>query len=321
VEVLTGARGLAEAASRLEFDVMLNALVGIAGLAPTLAFLGRRDASGRALALANKETLVTAGGIVMRAAQDAGVDVVPVDSEHSAIYQCLHGRDAAGVRRVLLTASGGPFRGFDEAQLRAVTPEQALAHPTWRMGAKITVDSATMMNKAFEVIEAKWLFGLAPEQVDVVIHPQSIVHSFVEFADGAMLAQLGTPSMTVPIAYAFYAPERRDAGAGRIDPAALGALLFEEPGAQARRSLDLAYAVLREAERGFDSPGIVMNAANEELVGLFLRKRICFVDIIEGTERMLERHAPARSGSAEEIFALDRQVRQEIRAAFGAVEE
>jgi 1-deoxy-D-xylulose-5-phosphate reductoisomerase len=310
MEVYFGASGPSEAAANTSADVMVNALVGIAGLAPTLTFIGRADARGRRIALANKETLDTGGSIVMSAAADAGVDIVPVDSEHSAICQCLAGNEGNLPRRIILTASGGPFRGFDRAQLEKVTLEQTLAHPNWSMGAKITVDSATMINKAFEVIEAKWLFGLSARQVEVVVHPQSIVHSLVEFEDGAMLAQLGTPDMKVPISYAFSLPERQVTGAGFVDLAALGTLTFEAPGEQAGRALALAFRVLRDAQQGYNSPAVVLNGANEALVAKFLKKEIRVLDIVDTLERKLEAHTPARAQTAEEIFEIDRQSRK-----------
>jgi 1-deoxy-D-xylulose-5-phosphate reductoisomerase len=309
LNVYHGEAGPSEAAAEVSFDIMVNALVGIAGLAPTLTFIGREDARGRRIALANKETLVTGGSLVMGAAADAGVEIVPVDSEHSAIYQCFAGNSGNRARRIILTASGGPFRGFDRAALMRVTLQQTLAHPNWSMGAKITVDSATMVNKAFEIIEAKWLFGLAPEQIEVVVHPQSIVHSLVEFEDGAMLAQLGIPDMKVPISYAFTVPVRKVTGAGFVDLKALGALTFEAPGQQAGRAINLAYEVLRASDRGYNSPAIVLNGANEALVARFLKEEIAFTDIVDTLERILESHVPSSAHSVDEIFEIDREAR------------
>jgi len=315
VKVFCGAEGLVEAAAVLDIDVMLNSLVGISGLAPTLSFIGRRDSSGRKIALANKETLVTGGRFVTEAALDAGLSIKPVDSEHSAIYQCLRGNDISSVRRIILTASGGPFRGWEKEQLVNITPEQALAHPNWNMGAKITIDSATMINKAFEIIEAKWLFGLSAEQIDVVIHPQSIAHSFVEFKDGMILSQLGAPDMRPPISYALSMPDRWEINADFIDFAGIGSLEFEAPGGFIKRSLDLAYKVLRHSEQGFDSPSIVLNGANEELVAMFLRREIAFPEIIDICDRILEGHEPVKIQNPAEIFETDKMARSSVGEA------
>ncbi|MDR1068299.1 MAG: 1-deoxy-D-xylulose-5-phosphate reductoisomerase [Clostridiales Family XIII bacterium] len=321
-EIYIGAEGLVKAARELDYDVMLNALVGIAGLAPTCAALenGARKRAARGgdanvprfeIALANKETLVAGGGLVMDAAREAGVPVVPVDSEHSAIFQCLAGNAGNKPRRVIVTASGGPFLGMTRGELADVTPEQALAHPNWSMGPKITVDSATMMNKAFELIEAKWLFGLPGENIEAIIHPGSVVHSLVEFEDGAMLAQLGVPSMKVPISYALSYPGRWPTDAGFVDLAALGQLKFAQPSGEGKRALAVAKRVIRESEiHGTDSGAIAINAANEILVAAFLAGRIAFTDILDGVEQALERAEARAAKTLDGIMEIDRETRK-----------
>jgi 1-deoxy-D-xylulose-5-phosphate reductoisomerase len=319
LKVFSGNGAQIEAAKTIEYDVMLNALVGIAGLAPTMAAIETRTkktkgdgSSGLMIALANKETLVAGGRLVTGAARRADVSIVPVDSEHSAIFQCLAGNERNDLSKIILTASGGPFREHTEEQMEKVTVKDALAHPNWDMGAKITIDSASMINKAFEIIEAKWLFGLTAQQIDVLVHPKSIVHSMVCFRDGAMLAQLGLPSMKVPISYALFYPERPTTGVGQADLASASPLEFYEPSGFAARSLNLAYRVLRESdEKGYDSPAIVLNGADEALTALFLEEKIAFTQIVSTLEKMLDAHEPRPITTLEEIFLIDAQARAE----------
>ena len=279
VKVYAGADALCRIVQERPVDVVLTAMVGFAGLKPTISAIK----AGKAIALANKETLVVAGELINRLANDYHADIIPVDSEHSAIFQCLVG-EVSPVEKIILTASGGPFRTFSREQLAMVTKAQALKHPNWSMGAKITIDSASMMNKGFEVIEAKWLFGVEPGQIQVVVHPQSIVHSAVQFADGAVKAQLGVPDMRVPIQYAFSYPLRLQSSFERLDLFRIGTLTFEEPDTCRFRNLALAYEALYE---GGNMPCIV-NAANEVVNRAFLEDRIGFLqmsDVIANTMR------------------------------------
>ena len=279
VKVYAGAEALCQIVQERPVDVVLTAMVGFAGLRPTISAIK----AGKAIALANKETLVVAGELINRLANDYHADIIPVDSEHSAIFQCLAG-EVSPVEKIILTASGGPFRTFSHEQLASVTKAQALKHPNWSMGAKITIDSASMMNKGFEVIEAKWLFGIEPGQIQVVVHPQSIVHSAVQFADGAVKAQLGMPDMRVPIQYAFSYPLRLQSSFERLDLFRVGTLTFEEPDTRRFRNLALAYEALHE---GGNMPCIV-NAANEIVNRAFLEDRIGFLrmsDVIADTMR------------------------------------
>lgn len=279
VKVYAGADALCQIVQERPVDVVLTAMVGFAGLKPTISAIK----AGKAIALANKETLVVAGELINRLANDYHADIIPVDSEHSAIFQCLAG-EVSPVEKIILTASGGPFRTFSREQLAMVTKAQALKHPNWSMGAKITIDSASMMNKGFEVIEAKWLFGVEPGQIQVVVHPQSIVHSAVQFADGAVKAQLGVPDMRVPIQYAFSYPLRLQSSFERLDLFRIGTLTFEEPDTCRFRNLALAYEALYE---GGNMPCIV-NAANEVVNRAFLEGRIGFLqmsDVIANTMR------------------------------------
>lgn len=279
IKVYAGAEALCQIVQERPVDVVLTAMVGFAGLRPTISAIK----AGKAIALANKETLVVAGELINRLANDYHADIIPVDSEHSAIFQCLAG-EVSPVEKIILTASGGPFRTFSHEQLASVTKAQALKHPNWSMGAKITIDSASMMNKGFEVIEAKWLFGVEPGQIQVVVHPQSIVHSAVQFADGAVKAQLGMPDMRVPIQYAFSYPLRLQSSFERLDLFRVGTLTFEEPDTRRFRNLALAYEALHE---GGNMPCIV-NAANEIVNRAFLEDRIGFLqmsDVIANTMR------------------------------------
>ncbi|MDQ7822674.1 MAG: 1-deoxy-D-xylulose-5-phosphate reductoisomerase [Candidatus Eremiobacteraeota bacterium] len=302
LRISSGDEGVARIAGLPENDVVLVAAVGIAGLRPTLAAIE----AGHTLALATKEALVAAGSLVMERVRERGVTLIPVDSEHSAIFQCLRaqGREVA---RILLTSSGGPFRGFTARQLRNVTREMALAHPTWMMGSKITVDSATLMNKGFEVIEAFHLFSVPIEKIEVVIHPQSIIHSLVEFCDGSVLAQLSPPDMRLPIQYALGYPEGMPMRWQKLNLAQIGKLTFEEPDLKNFRCLSLAYDALRE---GGTLP-VALNGANEVAVELFLKGLISFTHIPVIIERTMERHAPVREPGLEDIIEADRQARQE----------
>ena len=269
MKVWAGADAIADVVQMAPVDVVLTAMVGYAGLRPTLA----AQEAGKAVALANKETLVVAGELVTATARRTGAPILPVDSEHSAIFQCLVGQDASAVEKVILTASGGPFRTTPREALADVTPAEALRHPNWSMGAKVTIDSASMMNKGFEMIEARWLFGLPPEQIEVVVHPQSIVHSMVQFADGAVMAQLGTPDMHLPIAYALAYPHRLRSAAPRLDFAQLSTLTFEAPDRERFRNLDYAY----EAARHGGNMPCILNAADEVAVAAFLSGKIGFL--------------------------------------------
>lgn len=278
IKVYTGADAIAQVVTLPGIDLVLTAMVGYSGLVPTIEAIK----AGKNIALANKETLVVAGELINRLIEEYKVAILPVDSEHSAIFQCLMGEGRSRVEKLILTASGGPFRGKDRIFLESVTPEDALRHPNWNMGAKVTIDSASMMNKGFEVIEAKWLFGMNPEQIEVVVHPQSIVHSMVQYSDGCVKAQLGVPDMRLPIQYALTFPERITAGFGRLDFKEIHALTFEEPDRSTFRNLDLAYAAMR---RGGNMP-CVLNAANEVAVEAFLKRKLSFTgmsDLIEAT--------------------------------------
>ncbi|HEY7685647.1 MAG TPA: 1-deoxy-D-xylulose-5-phosphate reductoisomerase [Gemmatimonadales bacterium] len=294
---------LVEAATQPDAGIVVNGIVGAAGLEATLAALQ----SGKRVALANKETLVMAGELVTHAARDGGGEIVPVDSEHSAVLQCLSGRSAGEVSRLILTASGGPFRSWDPGRIADATVDEALQHPTWKMGRKITVDSATLVNKALEVIEAHFLFGLEYSQVEVVVHPQSVIHAFVEFVDGSVLSQLGFPNMELPILYALTHPRRlSDAGPRRFDALATGALTFE-PVSLAKFP---AYALGRAAgARGGTTPA-AFNAANEVAVQLFLEGRIRFGRIAEIIERVLARHDAQDATSLDAVLAADAMARR-----------
>jgi 1-deoxy-D-xylulose-5-phosphate reductoisomerase len=310
IRFLSGPEGLAEAAGQGEYDLMLNALTGIAGLVPTWEAIR----SGRPVALANKETLVAGGAPIMSEAGRRGLPILPVDSEHSAIFQALQGNDGNRPKRIVLTASGGPFRGYTKEMLRDVGPEQALSHPNWRMGRKISVDSATMMNKGLEMIEAGWLFGVGPDAIEVAVHPQSVVHSMVEFDDHSIIAQLGAPDMRASISYALSCPSRWETGVARLDFFEIGALTFERPDTDAFSCLRIA----REAMEAGKSFPAAMNAANEALVGLFLEGRIAFADIADILERVMQGHSPTGADSLDEIMAVDGEARR--RAAELAAE-
>ena len=309
-KVLSGMGGLLEAASMEEADTVLAAMSGAVGLFPALRALE----AGKKLALANKETLVCAGNLVTALAKEKGLPLLPVDSEHSAIFQCLQG--GGEVRRILLTASGGPFRTLSGEALKAVTKEDALKHPNWAMGPKITVDSATLMNKGLEFIEAMWLFDLPPEKIKVLVHPQSVVHSAVEFVDGAVIAQLGTPDMRLPIQLALTWPERKPCPAPALDLTKTAPLTFEEP--DLRRFPCLALAMACAGHRG-TADCAVMNAANEEAVGAFLRGQIGFTQIYDLVAAVLEKLSGMPGGSLEEIVEADEAARRQLKACLSSI--
>ncbi len=303
-ELLTGSDGVAHMVSDPDADVVVTAIVGAAGLEGTWAALE----AGKTVAVANKETLVLAGPLVTELAARRGGRLLPVDSEHSAIFQALQGSPPGAVERIVLTGSGGPFRGKNRAELANVSVEQALRHPTWRMGPKISIDSATLMNKALELIEARWLFDLSPEQIDVIIHPESVIHSFVEFRDGSVLAQLSPPDMRLPIQYALLYPERVPGPARRLDWRNLSAWHFEQPDHETFPSVQLGYEVAR---RGGTS-GAVLNAANEAAVGRFLAGELDFLDIPRVCRAVLDNHDFSPAPELAELHACDRWARQEV---------
>ena len=302
----TGRDGLVAVATHPDVDIVLCASSGTEGLEAVLAAIE----AGKAIALANKEVLVMAGGIVTQAARRKGVPILPVDSEHNAIHQCLHGRQESEVARIVLTASGGPFLGRTASELARVTADAALQHPTWRMGRKITIDSATLMNKGLEVIEAHWLFGVRPDQIDVLVHPQSVVHSMVELVDGSCIAQLGVTDMRLPIQYALSYPERWAAPLPSLDLAAAGRLEFSRPDTGAFPCLGLAYRALQ----GTPSAAVVLNAANEVAVPLFLEGRLSCPGIARVVEAAMDAHVPSAVGTVAEIRRLDEQTREDARA-------
>ena len=300
IQVYAGADALCEIVEAKPIDVVLASMVGYAGLRPTMNAIR----AGKAIALANKETLVVAGELINALAQQYKTPILPVDSEHSAIFQCLEPNNA--LEKVILTASGGPFRKFTMEQLQHVTKEQALKHPNWEMGAKITIDSATMMNKGFEVIEAKWLFGVRPDQIEVVVHPQSIIHSMVQYEDGAVKAQLGMPVMRLPIQYAFSYPQRIKASFDRLDFSKMTELTFEQPDTNRFRCLALAYEALN---RGGNMACIV-NAANEVVVSAFLKDRISFLRMSEVIEQSMAKVSFIQTPTYEDYVATDAEARR-----------
>ena len=303
-EILIGPEALERIASIPEVDIVLAAIVGVAGLQSTWAAIQH----GKSVALANKETLVVAGHLMTELADQSGALILPVDSEHSAVFQALKSGSSSEIRRIVLTASGGPFRDFDSAQMKCVTVEQALAHPTWEMGQKITIDSATMMNKSLEVIEAKWLFGIRPDQIEVVVHPQSIVHSLVEFIDGSTLAQLSPPDMMMPVQYAFTYPERMAGPSPRLDLTQTMNLEFSPPDFSRFPALDLGFEVARFG----GSTGAVLNAANEAAVAAFLSREISFTDIVTACREILDHHNFEPHPTMSQLVAADRWARQEM---------
>ncbi len=308
VKVYSGMEGLIEAATEPEAEIVVTAVVGMIGIRPTIAAME----AGKDIALANKETLVTAGHIITKLAKEKGVKLLPVDSEHSAIFQCLNGEREHGcsISKILLTASGGPFRGWNREQLKSVMVEDALKHPNWSMGHKITIDSSTMVNKGLEVMEAKWLFGVEMDQIQVVVQPQSIVHSMVEFEDGAVMAQLGTPDMKLPIQYALYYPRRRFLPGERLDFWKLGDIRFEKPDMETFRGLKLAY----EAGREGGTMPVVFNAANELAVKKFLNREISYLTIEEMIEASMEAHQSIPDPTVEQILQAERETDELIES-------
>ena len=296
-KVLSGMEGLLQIAVMEEMEVLVTAIVGMIGIRPTIAAIE----AGKTIALANKETLVTAGHIIMPLAAEKKVPILPVDSEHSAIFQSMHGENRERVAKILLTASGGPFRGKKREELTEITVEDALKHPNWSMGRIITVDSSTLVNKGLEVIEAKWLFGVEPEKIQVVVHPQSIIHSMVEYVDGGIMAQLGVPDMKLPIQYALFYPDRRPMEGKRVDFFELGSITFEKPDLNTFRGLRMAY----DAVAAGDSMPTVYNAANEKAVALFLDRKIKFLTIYDIIQGAMENHRVIANPSVEEILQAE----------------
>lgn len=305
-KIVSGMDGLIETACYCESDIVVTALVGMIGIRPTIEAIK----SGKDIALANKETLVTAGHIIIPLAKEKNVKILPVDSEHSAIFQSLNGESHDSISKIILTASGGPFRGKTKDEMKDVKLEDALKHPNWSMGRKITIDSATMVNKGLEVIEAKWLFDIELDKIEVIIHPESIIHSMVEFRDGAIMAQLGAPDMRVPIQYAIYYPERRNMNTECVNFAKLGKISFESPDLQNFTGLKLAY----HAARVGGSLPTVFNAANEYAVNKFLNGKIQFLEIADTIEYTMEKHLVAKNPSVEEILAIEAETYKMIES-------
>ena len=305
-EILCGEEGVIAAASHPDNDIVMQALVGFSGVAPTLAAIEQ----GATIALANKETLVSAGSIVMKSAKEKQVPILAVDSEHSAILQCMAGEERSMIDKIILTASGGPFREFEKDAFSSITREQALKHPNWVMGQKITIDSATLMNKGFEVIEARWLFDLSPEQIEVVIHPQSIIHSLVQFGDASIKAQLGTPDMRVPIIYALFHPERRHADLPKLDLLTAGNLSFFKPDTERFPCLQLAYDAMKT---GGTAPAI-LNAANEIAVQYFLENKASFLQIPQIIEKVLGQMPIINNPDIHHIDEADHEARNLAKA-------
>lgn len=308
IEVACGMEGLIKAATAESAEVLVTAIVGMLGIRPTIAAIQ----AGKTIALANKETLVTAGHIIMPLAKERHVPILPVDSEHSAIFQSLNGEHRNKIAKILLTASGGPFRGRKRGELEQIRVEDALKHPNWTMGKKITIDSSTMVNKGLEVIEAKWLFDVEPEQIQVVVQPQSVIHSMVEFEDGAVIAQLGTPDMRLPIQYALYYPDRRPLSADRLDFGKLKSITFEEPDMETFSGLALAYEAIR---RGGNIP-TVFNAANERAVAKFLNREIKYLQIPEIIGSCMEWASYIEDPSVEQILETEAAVYDYIESRF-----
>ena len=305
IEIVSGMDGLLSVAAVPESEILVTAIVGMIGIIPTIEAIK----AGKDIALANKETLVTAGHIIMPLAKERGVSILPVDSEHSAIFQSLQGGQRKALHKILLTASGGPFRGKKREELKNIQVEDALKHPNWEMGRKITIDSSTMVNKGLEVIEAKWLFGVTVDQIQVVVQPQSIIHSMVEYEDGAVIAQLGTPDMKLPIQYALYYPERRYLPGDRLDFAALQQITFEKPDMETFYGLKLAY----EAGRRGGSLPTVLNAANERAVAMFLDRKIGYLQIPEIIQACMENHKNIENPTVEEILKTEQETYQFIK--------
>ncbi|MBQ2801829.1 MAG: 1-deoxy-D-xylulose-5-phosphate reductoisomerase [Lachnospiraceae bacterium] len=306
VKVLCGMEGLLEIAVIPEVEILVTAIMGMIGIRPTIAAIE----AGKDIALANKETLVTAGHIIMPLAKEKNVKILPVDSEHSAIFQSLQGEKREQVSKLLLTASGGPFRGRKREDLVNIQVEDALKHPNWAMGRKITIDSSTLVNKGLEVIEAKWLFGVELEQIEVVVHPQSVIHSMVEYKDGAVIAQLGTPDMKLPIQYALYYPDRKFLAGERLNFAQLGTMTFEKPDMETFRGLALA---LESSKAGGSMP-TVYNAANELAVAKFLDRKIKYLEIVEIIETCMKSHKIIENPSVDEILEVEKSVYEMIES-------
>lgn len=304
VRVVAGMEGLLEIAVLPESQVLVTAIVGMIGIRPTIAAIE----AGKDIALANKETLVTAGHIIMPLAKKHGVAILPVDSEHSAIFQSLNGEPAERIEKILLTASGGPFRGKTKEQLAGMQVEDALKHPNWSMGRKITIDSSTLVNKGLEVMEAKWLFGVDLDRIQVVVHPQSIIHSAVQYVDGAVMAQLGAPDMKLPIQYALFYPDRRPMDGKRVDFFELAQMTFEKPDTETFRGLALAYEAAGEG----GSMPTVYNAANEKAVALFLERKISYLQIAELIEESMRSHSVIANPSVEQILAAEAETYEYI---------
>ncbi|MBU3840306.1 MAG: 1-deoxy-D-xylulose-5-phosphate reductoisomerase [Candidatus Ruminococcus intestinipullorum] len=305
VKVLSGMDGLKEVAVEKDAEILVTAIVGMIGILPTIEAIKAK----KNIALANKETLVTAGHIIMPLAKEYGVSILPVDSEHSAIFQSLQGGQRNALHKILLTASGGPFRGKKRNELVNIQVEDALKHPNWEMGRKITIDSSTLINKGLEVIEAKWLFDVSIDQIEVVVHPQSIIHSMVEYEDGAVLAQLGTPDMKLPIQYALYYPERRFLKGERLDFKKLSQLTFEKPDMETFYGLKLAY----EAGRVGGSLPTVFNAANEKAVALFLERKIGYLQIPQIVQECMEQHQVITNPTIEEVLSIEQETYEFIK--------
>ena len=305
-KILGGMEGLMEMAAMEASDILVTAIVGMIGIRPTIAGIQ----AGKDIALANKETLVTAGHIIMPMAKKYGVRILPVDSEHSAIFQALNGESSRAVHKLLITASGGPFRGRKREELKNIQVEDALKHPNWSMGQKITIDSATLVNKGLEVMEAKWLFDMDLDHIQVVVQPQSVIHSMIEFVDGGIIAQLGTPDMRLPIQYALYGGERRFLDGERLDFAALGSITFENPDMETFRGLPLAM----QASRIGGSMPTVFNAANEKAVELFLKRKIRFLDIYTIIEETMNAHSVIKNPGVEEIITLEQETYRKIES-------
>ena len=300
VTIVPGMDGLIQIAEMEESDILVTAIVGMIGIRPTIAAIKK----GKDIALANKETLVTAGHIIMPLAKECNVKILPVDSEHSAIFQSLNGEPAGRIEKILLTASGGPFRGRTREQLQNIQVEDALKHPNWSMGRKITIDSSTLVNKGLEVMEVKWLFGVDLDQIQVIVHPQSIIHSAVQYVDGAVIAQLGTPDMKLPIQYALFYPDRRPMPGKRLDFYELAQITFEKPDMETFFGLKLAY----DAQRIGGSMPTVYNAANEKAVGLFLDRKIAYLQIPELIREAMEQHKVIENPNVEEILETEASV-------------
>ena len=306
VKVVSGMDGLIEVCTLPEAEIVVTAIVGMIGIVPTIAAMK----AGKDIALANKETLVTAGHIIIPLAKETGVKILPVDSEHSAIFQCLHGENRSQLKKILLTASGGPFRGKKLEDLKNIQVEDALKHPNWAMGRKITIDSSTLVNKGLEMMEAKWLFGVEPENIQIVVQPKSIIHSMVEFVDGAVIAQLGTPDMKLPIQYALYYPERRFLPGDRLDFWKLTEITFEKPDMETFAGLRLAF----DAAAAGGSMPTVYNAANERAVAKFLDRKIAYLQIPEIIGTCMEHHKVKENPSVEEILDTEQAVYEFIES-------